>query len=514
MRIQWLLGVASGMSQLHALLPKSIIHRDLKSANVLLSPDLREAKITDFGVAITAETMNSALSAASSGGGAGTLAFKSPETFDGNYSEKSDVYAMGVTAYEVLTREQPYEGLSQPEVLDRSRQRFIFDQVSFEEDGVSEARQRERWNKKHPLIHRRPDLDKTEEGCPASLIAWMVHCWADHANNRPTFEESVLFLQKLLEGRQTVPSNWLSDQTTTTPSKPFEVVRVQDPRVLESLTSMMQGNHIGTGGRDHQGSTNYTQIKMEGAWRLENRAQWHKYTSQRADVKSIIMQMSSEQRGRLPNPNLRAALIQAGKELTECGELYEPIVNEAHLFHGLGDAQVVTNIAARGFNEHLAGANAGTLFGDGIYMAEDVGKCDQYCRPADTSVQQQLNASVFGSDTDDLQGKSLRYLFVCRVTLGCIIQVGQDRAHRLGTQEQVFSVNRGTQNKRELALMPQYLIDGPTHYHTELAEVCPGPMVADDTHKEALGNQLRFREFIAFRDTLIYPEYLIAYSRE
>ena len=207
----------------------------------------------------------------------------------------------------------------------------------------------------------------------------MVHCWADYADDRPTFEESVLFLQKLLEGQRTVPSNWLSDQTTTAPSKPFEVVRVQDPRVLESLTSMMQGSHIGMGGRDHQGSTNYTQIKMEGAWRLENRSQWHKYTSQRADVKSIIMQMSSEQRGRLPNPNLRAALIQAGKELTECGELYEPIVHEVHLFHGLGDAQVVTNIAARGFNERFAGANAGTLFGDGIYMAEDVGKCDQYC---------------------------------------------------------------------------------------------------------------------------------------
>ena len=147
MRIQWLLGVASGMSQLHALLPKSIIHRDLKSANVLLSPDLTEAKITDFGVAMTLETLNSTLSAASGGGGAGTLAFKSPETFDGTYSEKSDVYAMGVTTYEVCTRTQPYEDLSQPEILDRAWKRFIFDEVNFEEDGVSEARQRQRWNK-------------------------------------------------------------------------------------------------------------------------------------------------------------------------------------------------------------------------------------------------------------------------------------------------------------------------------------------------------------------------------
>jgi hypothetical protein len=34
-----------------------------------------------------------------------------------------------------------------------------------------------------------------------------------------------------------------------------------------------------------------------------------------------------------------------------------------------------------GMNEHFSGVNAGTMFGDGIYLAEDMGKSDQYCRP-------------------------------------------------------------------------------------------------------------------------------------
>ena len=69
-RARWLMEIASGMAQMHALLPTSIIHRDLKAANVLLSAtdlDKAVAKVADFGVAMAMETIKSTLSA---GGGA------------------------------------------------------------------------------------------------------------------------------------------------------------------------------------------------------------------------------------------------------------------------------------------------------------------------------------------------------------------------------------------------------------------------------------------------------------
>ena len=93
---------------------------------------------------------------------------------------------------------------------------------------------------------------------------------------------------------------------------------------------------------------------------------------------------------------------------------------------------------------------------------------------------------------------------------GCVVQVGQNTDHRLGTKEPVFAA--GT---RELALVPDYLIATPTHFHCELAEVAPGPgFVAHDTHTEVKGIKLRFREFIVFRPTLIFPEYLLTFKRK
>ena len=86
---------ACGMTELHSLSPKSIVHRDLKAANILLSStDLTSAvaKVTDFGVAMTLVTVRSASSAG--GGGAGTLQLKAPEILKGKYSQKSDVYCL------------------------------------------------------------------------------------------------------------------------------------------------------------------------------------------------------------------------------------------------------------------------------------------------------------------------------------------------------------------------------------------------------------------------------------
>ena len=116
--------IASGMAQMHALLPTSIIHHDLKAANVLLSAtdlDKAVAKVGDFGVPMSMETIKSTQSA---GGGTGTLAWIPLEAFRGQFSEKSDKFSFAVLMYEVLSVILPHAGKSTAEITELGRARF------------------------------------------------------------------------------------------------------------------------------------------------------------------------------------------------------------------------------------------------------------------------------------------------------------------------------------------------------------------------------------------------------
>jgi len=98
-------GIVQGISYLHHLNPK-IIHRDLKSANVLLTKD-RKAVLTDFGMArVKLETQKITQVA-------GSPNWMSPEMFDeeqGKLTEKVDVYSFGMVMYEIATGMIPFQG--------------------------------------------------------------------------------------------------------------------------------------------------------------------------------------------------------------------------------------------------------------------------------------------------------------------------------------------------------------------------------------------------------------------
>jgi serine/threonine-protein kinase len=94
--------VLAGLASAHRA---GIVHRDLKPENVLLADDGR-IKLGDFGLA-RATTANTATGAAL----LGTIAYLSPELVTrGSADSRSDIYALGIMLYEMLTGEQPYKG--------------------------------------------------------------------------------------------------------------------------------------------------------------------------------------------------------------------------------------------------------------------------------------------------------------------------------------------------------------------------------------------------------------------
>ncbi|PJJ72400.1 serine/threonine-protein kinase [Diaminobutyricimonas aerilata] len=94
--------VLSGLAAAHKA---GIVHRDLKPENVLLADDGR-IKIGDFGLA-RAATANTATGAAL----LGTIAYLSPELVTRGIADtRSDIYAVGIMMFEMLTGEQPFKG--------------------------------------------------------------------------------------------------------------------------------------------------------------------------------------------------------------------------------------------------------------------------------------------------------------------------------------------------------------------------------------------------------------------
>jgi serine/threonine protein kinase len=110
-REQIALDIACGLAFLHA---EKILHRDLKSLNVLLDNHFH-ASLTDFGLSkIKAETHNTMTK---DGHPVGTPAWMAPELIDQPYTAKADIYSCGIVFWEISSRQVPYKDAPNPYVI-------------------------------------------------------------------------------------------------------------------------------------------------------------------------------------------------------------------------------------------------------------------------------------------------------------------------------------------------------------------------------------------------------------
>ncbi|MFA6409314.1 MAG: protein kinase [Gammaproteobacteria bacterium] len=170
--------VARGILHLHQHNPE-ILHRDLKSLNVLLNEHY-VAKVSDFGLSKAKTETRSSTKTEAGNASCGTLLWSAPELFGfkPKPSKAADVYSFAMILWEIAARALPYEGVELEEVR----------------AGVKSG-----------------DRLDIPEGTPPAFAALITRCWAQLAEKRPTIEEVVMEIEKNIPQGST---------TTTTAPKP------------------------------------------------------------------------------------------------------------------------------------------------------------------------------------------------------------------------------------------------------------------------------------------------------
>ncbi|XP_069081461.1 mitogen-activated protein kinase kinase kinase 20 isoform X3 [Pleurodeles waltl] len=155
----WSTDVAKGMHYLHMEAPIRVIHRDLKSRNVVITSD-GVLKICDFGASrFHSHTTHMSL--------VGTFPWMAPEVIQSlPVSETCDTYSYGVVLWEMLTREVPFKGL----------------------EGLQVA-----W-----LVVEKNERLTIPSSCPASFAQLMRHCWDADSKKRPSFKQIIANLESML----------------------------------------------------------------------------------------------------------------------------------------------------------------------------------------------------------------------------------------------------------------------------------------------------------------------------
>jgi len=197
---------------------QGVLHRDMKSLNILLDNDLT-AKISDFGLSkIKTKNQTASSNIYVQNNVFGSLLWKAPESFSirNPYTDKADIYALGIVFWEIASCQVPYEG--------------------FDSDTIKDS----------VKSGERLEIPST---CPESFKELIELCWAQEPKRRPT--ASIVFekISQLMGQIQKYDSENLSfsvPQIYGSNSDPVitfqEVSKMEDPHPI--FTGSTQNRYV------------------------------------------------------------------------------------------------------------------------------------------------------------------------------------------------------------------------------------------------------------------------------
>ena len=313
------------------------------------------------------------------------------------------------------------------------------------------------------------------------------------AKQRITAEKLPKHWQRLPSGQARAEVEGLA--LVRLPITPFEdLLTVPDPLELGYGRDVAQGPWCGR----QSGKS----LSLAAVWRIENPGLWKQYVVARdavaEDCKRLRILSGLSFLARDAVAKLQTELQPKLKKVLAAytNEWLDESINETFLLHGTKPEVLLSDTASllsNGPNEKFSGG----LFGEGIYLAENACKNDQYVSK-DESYQsggelKALHQMLYPNKAADHPG-SVHYLVLCRVVMGCFVSTKDG-----DTDAKDATVSVWAKTKKELSVVGR--THPPIHHHALVAQAGADCYVK------------RHREFLQFHGARVYPAYLLGYKR-
>lgn len=291
---------------------------------------------------------------------------------------------------------------------------------------------------------------------PKQIKGAMIAAQRLGATELPEFEQLVQRYQQM----RSLPGNWDIGAMVRgrTGSKLVSKTSIRDPAVLAAFQGLLDFTHDKVYTRDRRGQAVPDRLELLAVTQVENGDNWAAYVAQQETIRRDLASnpqdffvCSTKTSVEVPGVGDVAATLSALSGIPPP----DPALNEVLLFHGTNHI-AAEKIATSEFRIRLAGSNAGTLYGRGVYFAENSSKSDEYTRP---------------------DPRGFRTLLVCRVTLGRTFYTDRVEADPRGCEDACLR--------------------GP--YHSVLGD-----------RQKARGT---FREFVIFDEDQVYANFILIYKR-